>query len=282
MKGLSVSRPVFIILIAGSLLLSACRSTDPLRHPKTSATLWVQNSAEYQALSLSVYNTAAGYLERALKDSYWTAHLPQKNKNIPSLLPAIILDVDETVLDNSAYQARMIKKNSSFDPEAWTRWVREEKAEAVPGAVAFLQRAAQKGVAIFYLTNREAAVEESTRRNLKKLGFPLAEKQDHILTKHERDGWTSQKIERRAYVAANYRIIMLFGDNLNDFIPATDITQEEREELVRKHSDMWGIKWFILPNPTYGSWESALYNLNDDLSTGEIKRLISTKLDTKQ
>src|SRR5699024_4942193 len=133
MKGLSVSRPVFIILIAGSLLLSACRSTDPLRHPKTSATLWVQNSAEYQALSLSVYNTAAGYLERALKDSYWTAHLPQKNKNIPSLLPAIILDVDETVLDNSAYQARMIKKNSSNEQALLSRTMREVFAKEAHG-----------------------------------------------------------------------------------------------------------------------------------------------------
>src|SRR5699024_4883725 len=116
MKGLSISRSCFIILIAGSFLLSACRSSDPLRHPTTSATLWIQNSAEYQALSLSVYNTAAGYLERALQDSYWKAHLPQKNKNILALPPAIILDLDETLLDNSAYQAWMIKKNRSCDP----------------------------------------------------------------------------------------------------------------------------------------------------------------------
>jgi len=154
MKRSLLLRPIFIILMTGSILLSACRSSDTLRHPATSSTLWVQNAAEYQALSITAYKTAASYLELALKDSYWTAYTPQQNDELRSLPPAIIVDVDETVLDNSSFQARMIKQSSSFNPEAWNRWVKEAKGEAVPGALSFLQRAADKGVAIFYLTNR--------------------------------------------------------------------------------------------------------------------------------
>jgi len=125
-------------------------------------------------------------------------------------------------------------------------------------------------------------VEEATRRNLKELGFPLSEKEDRILSKDERTEWTSDKVKRRAHVAADYRIIMLFGDDLNDFIAAKGISQKKRAELVRKYMDMWGTKWFILPNPTYGSWESALYDFENNLDSSEINRRKVDKLDTRQ
>ncbi len=250
-----LSIPLFML----SLFAMACSSSsNTLHHPTTSATLWVQNAAEYEALSRSIYRTASSNLALALEDSYWTAYPEQSNEDLRSKPPAIILDVDETVLDNSPFQARMIKQNSSFDPEKWNAWVMEAKAEPVPGALAFTKLAAQKEVTIFYLTNREAKVEEGTRQNLTQLGFPLSENEDRILSNNERSSWTSAKTERRAYVAQNYRIIMLFGDNLNDFILAEDTSRAKREQLVETHQKKWGRKWFMLPNPVYGSWESAL------------------------
>lgn len=282
-----LSLPFLSLLVI--LFLYGCKSPAPLQgqkdtldHPTTSATLWVQNSAEYQALTTMVYKTALSNLALAIEDSYWTAYPNQENQAIRKLTPAIILDVDETVLNNAAFQARMIKQNSSFDPEKWNNWVMEAKAGAIPGALEFTKRAAKEGVLIYYITNREAKVEEGTRKNLAKLGFPLAQNGDRILSKNERPNWTSAKTERRAFVAQNHRILMLFGDDLNDFISAKDMSQKKRTQLVEEHKDKWGEQWFILPNPTYGSWESALYNFDDTLSPSQVDSVKRERLDTKE
>ena len=263
---------------------TACSSTAPsvLDHPATSATLWMQNSAEYQALTTSIYQNATSHLGLALEDSYWTAYPKQEEQNIASKPPAVILDVDETVLNNSAFEARMIKQRSDYDPEKWNDWVMEAKADPIAGALDFTQRAAKEDVTIYYVTNRDAKVEEGTRRNLQKLGFPLSETEDRILSNHERENWTSAKVNRRAFVAADHRIIMLFGDNLNDFIHAEDISREQRHRLVKQHQNKWGRKWFVLPNPVYGSWESALYNFDNSLSPSQIDSVKKANLNTKQ
>jgi acid phosphatase len=271
----------FSFLFIGLLFIS-CSSSSTLQHPTTSATLWAQNAAEYKALTTSVYNTALSNLGMAVEDSYWTAYPHQKDQEMRTLPPAIIVDVDETVLDNSPFQARMIKQNSSFNPKQWNDWVMEAKANPVPGAVEFTQRAADKGVAIFYLTNREAKVEEGTRKNLKKLAFPLAENEDRILSNNERENWTSAKTERRVYVAENHRIIMIFGDDLNDFVSAKNISQKERAKLVESNQDKWGRFWYVLPNPVYGSWENALYNFDSSLSSSQIDSAKKARLKSKK
>ena len=264
------------------LLFVSCGSSTTLQHPTSSATLWAQNAAEYKALTKSVYNTALSNLGMAIEDSYWTAYPNQEGQEIHNLPPAVILDVDETVLDNSPFQVRMIKQNSSFDPQQWNNWVMEAKANPVPGAVTFTQRAVNKGVAVFYLTNREAKVEEGTRQNLEKLGFPLSENEDRILSNNERENWTSAKTKRRAHVAKNHRIIMLFGDDLNDFVPAKGISQKERAELVESNKDKWGRYWYVLPNPVYGSWENALYNFDNSLSPAQIDSVKKARLNSKK
>ncbi|WP_445665020.1 5'-nucleotidase, lipoprotein e(P4) family [Fodinibius sp. AD559] len=270
----------FSFLFLG-LLFTSC-STSTLQHQTTSATLWTQNAAEYDALTTSVYNTALSNLGMAIEDSYWTAYPKQEDQEMRNLPPAVILDVDETVLDNSPFQARMIEQNNSFNIEQWNDWVMEAKANPVPGAVKFTQRAADQGVAVFYLTNREAKVEEGTRQNLKELGFPLAENEDRILSNNERENWTSAKTERRAYVAKNHRIVMIFGDDLNDFVSAKGISQQERAELVENNEDKWGRFWYVLPNPVYGSWENALYNFDDSLSPAQIDSIKKTRLNPKK
>lgn len=268
-------------LIVGFLFCS-CSSTSTLQHPTTSATLWTQNAAEYQALTKMVYRAATSNLAMAIEDSYWTAYPAQENKQIRKLPPAIIVDVDETVLDNSPFQARMIQQNSSYDPQQWNDWVMEAKANPVPGALDFTQRAAKRRVAVFYLTNREAKVEDVTRKNLNEFGFPLSEDEDRILSKNERDNWTSAKTQRRAYIAQNYRIIMLFGDDLNDFISAKNISQKERAHIVEENREKWGKLWYVLPNPVYGSWENALYNFDDSLSPTQIDSAKKARLNSKK
>ncbi|MBN2731584.1 MAG: 5'-nucleotidase, lipoprotein e(P4) family [Balneolaceae bacterium] len=267
------------ILLFCCIIFVSCSSTQPLQNPTTSATLWMQNAAEYKALTTMVYQSAANDLGPILNKNE-TASLEQEGSNYQELPPAVILDVDETVLDNSPFQARLIKQNETYTPEKWNEWVREEQAEAIAGALAFTKAAADKGITVFYLTNREAQVEEATFDNLKELGFPLREDVDVLLTKNERPDWTSAKVNRRMHVAENYNILMLFGDNLNDFLPAEDITHEERQALIDKHRERFGTQWFVLPNPVYGSWEQALYDF-EELTEEQVEQEELKKLKTK-
>lgn len=227
-------------------------------------TLWVQTAAEYQVSSEQVYKSAREQLDQALADTQWTAAVEQKTVN-PSAPPAIILDVDETVLDNSPFQAKLLIDDATYTPELWGQWVQKKSAIPVPGAVDFLTYAKEKGVTIFYVTNREKSEEEATRDNLTTKGFPLDTATDVLLTQDEKPDWTSDKTSRRAAIAQNYRILLLFGDDLNDFVagakkkPNGDLVKpEERVALAERYQENWGSKWFMLPNPQYGSWERAL------------------------
>lgn len=263
------------------IILTGCTTSKPLNDSTASATLWVQNSAEYKALTKMVYQSAEAHLDTALSTGSWTASLEQQGSDYRNLTPAVILDVDETVLDNSAFQARLIKNSESYTPEKWNNWVREQKADPVPGALSFTQAAVDKGITVIYLTNRDASVEEATYQNLKKLGFPLKKDVDVLLTNNERPGWTSDKVIRRKHVAENHRILMLLGDNLNDFLPAKDITGSERNKFIEEYENRLGTQWFMFPNPVYGSWVDALYNFDSSLSPEQIEAKKLEKLDTK-
>lgn len=271
----------FCLLMLPVLFLS-CRSTSPLQHPTTNSTLWMQHAAEYEALTTMIYRSASANLSLSIEDTYWDAITNRKDSSYRELPPAIIVDVDETILDNSAFQARMINQNSEFLIEQWNEWVMEAGADAIPGALDFLKEADRRDITIFYITNREAKVEEGTLKNLRKLGFPLDTEKDLVLSNNERENWTSAKIVRRANVAKYYRVIMIFGDDLNDFVSAKNITLEQRKTLVEKYKRKWGRQWFVLPNPVYGSWESALYDFDHSLSEDEIKAVKRSRLDTKE
>lgn len=270
-----------IILLAMVGWSCGATKTMTLDHPGANSALWVQNSAEYEAITIQIYKTAASNLSLPLEDSFWTASVEQENRSFHKLPPAVILDVDETVLDNSPFEARLIKQNETFNPENWSAWVEEANADPVKGALAFTTYAASRNVTVFYITNRDHSGENATRENLEKLGFPLAAGKDVLLTKNERENWGSDKSSRRAFVAENYRILMLFGDNLNDFIPAADISQQERSRLVEKHKEKWGRKWFMLPNPMYGSWEQALYDFDSTLTEEQVRDAKEKRLNTK-
>src|SRR5688572_16642057 len=240
-------------------------------HPTLFATLWQQTSAEYRATALQAYDEASEVLPVALADSGWTASVEQEAAAFSTLPPAIVLDVDETVLDNSPQQARTILAGGSFDPEAWGAWVNEARAPAVPGAREFLALADSLGVAVFYVTNRDQPLEEATRRNLAAEGLPLDPEVDTVLTRGEQEGWGSDKSSRREAIAERYRILLLVGDDFNDFVPAR-LPREERDRLVERYGDRWGDQWFMIPNPVYGSWEGALYEEADDTPEERTRR----------
>lgn len=232
------------------LLLAACatkpQATAPQCNPGlalVNAAAWIESAAEYRASALQTYAMARKALDAALAS-------PDDKP------PAIILDLDETAILNMEFEARMVQQGKTYDPAAWTKWVSESAATAVPGAGEFLAYAHSRGVTPFYITNRKAVEEPGTRRNLEKLGFPLDPTEDTVLVQGERPEWTSgDKTPRRQYVASRYRVILLLGDDLNDFIPAQGKSAVQRMDLIRDNADKWGKSWFILPNPMYGSWE---------------------------
>lgn len=243
-------RLVFFVLLA-PLLVSA--QPAPAHHQNLNATLWVQTSAEYAALTTQVYRSAGLALSAALADPNWTAAYEQAN-DFRTLPPAVILDLDETVLDNSVSQARLIHAGQGFTEASWTAWVQEARAGAVPGAVAFLHMAVLKGVAPHYVTNRvcnPADSNDPTVRVMKALHVPYAP--DRLLC---RTGG-SDKTDRRRAVAERYRVLLLIGDDFNDFTAAPE-SLAERTEMRTFYDPMWGTKWFILPNPVYGSWEKSV------------------------
>ena len=222
------------------------------------AVLFKRTSAEYKANTFQIYNSAKNNIDKALADKSWTA-LKNQLKDYQNLPPAIILDIDETVLDNSEHQVRSIKNGTNY-PIGWKEWVSEESAGALPGVKEFLSYANTKGIKIFYVTNRTHDLEEYTRNNIKSLGLPFDNDMDVLLMKNEK-GWGSDKTSRRDLIRKDFRVIQIFGDQLDDFIPLTESAKSmnERKILIDKYADMWGEKWYMLINPMYGEWEEALY-----------------------
>lgn len=258
------------LIVATTLLSLSCAArTQPpavatpsaagaAAHENLNATLWVQTALEYEATALQAYRLARLQLDAALATPTWTAAIEQTG-DPSSLPPAVVVDIDETVLDNSYYQARMIRDDTAYSTATWDPWVMEEKATAIPGAAEFVRYAASKGVTIFYVTNRTANLEAATRANLEATGFPLSSGVDTVLTRGERPEWSaSAKGPRRAHVAATHRILLLVGDDLGDFVADASGTVARRHERTAPYESWWGERWIMLPNPTYGSWERAV------------------------
>ncbi len=214
------------------------------------AVAWMQTSAEYRALAIQTYRSAEASLVRALADPTWTAAIEQ-TQPADKLQPAVILDLDETVVDNSAYQAKLTATHGAFNDETWTAWVRESRAGLVPGAAEFLAFAHARGVAIFYVTNRvcdPSKTDDPTVALVRKLNLPLAF--GRLRCRAE----TGNKSPRRASIASGYRVVLLIGDDYNDFL-AAGTSAAERTAAMLPYERYFGERWFLLPNPSYGSWE---------------------------
>lgn len=232
------------------------------------STLWVRTAAEYRAASLQTYKTALQTIDRAVGDPGWTAALEQTG-DCAALPPAVVMDIDETVLDNARYQAQTVLDGTGFDPDTWDAWVAARRAGAVPGAVDFINAMAARGVTVVYITNRACRPradgadacpqKQDTLDNLRAVGIAQVAP-ENLMLKGERPEWGSEKQSRRAAVVGSYRVAMLFGDDLADFLPdvKANITPARRETLVRAYGGHWGTRWFILSNPVYGSWLQVL------------------------
>lgn len=245
--------------------LYVCAPCQRDTHEQLHGSLWMQTSAEYRVLADVTYRSATEALAAALADKTWTAATEQTTDS-SRLRPAVILDLDETVLDNSRFQGELALRRGVYSDPLWKEWVALRKAELIPGAKSFLATARSKGFAVFFVTNRTIGEEKDTVANLKALGVDATA--DEVLCKEE-NGWTSDKTARRQFLAQQYRIALLIGDDLGDFIPSK-LTPEERVAKAAEHPGWWGTRWFLLPNPMYGSWEKALYSHDNTLPDKEV------------
>ncbi len=206
------------------------------------AALFHQQSAEYRALCYQAYNFGRYMLDIDLKDKSIDKHR------------IVVLDIDETVLDNSPYQAQCVIDEINY-PVRWDEWCSKASAEAVPGALDFTKYARANGVSVFYITNRKQHLRDVTIENLRKLGFPHADTTHVIMRTSE-----ISKEGRRNDLLEKYHIALLCGDNLSDFSYVFDeVPNSLRKTEASRLQEEFGSKFIVLPNAMYGDWELEIY-----------------------
>jgi 5'-nucleotidase (lipoprotein e(P4) family) len=240
--------------IAALFALSACVGPRPAPTATSQLAKYNVNAALYQNASAEVawlYEQAYAFARVKL----------DANLAVPGdLPPAVIVDVDETVLDNSSYEVENITMGRVYTDSTWKAWTARAAAPPVPGALAFLEHAVQRGCAVFYITNRHHSEKEATIANLRKHGFPMAD-DEHVLTMGE----SSDKTARRQQVQRTHRVVLSVGDQL------TDLDQLFRDRgkalglpLLEEHREALERDFILLPNSVYGYWRDAITGRGTD------------------
>lgn len=262
-----------IHLLPVILLFTACAATKPVatnsassitNNGKAWASIWQQRAAEYKALCFQAYNIARLRVDEGVKN--------------PGGKPlAIVTDIDETLLDNSPYDAARALQNKDYTDATWKEWTDKTVADTVPGAPAFFKYAASRGVTIFYITNRNENERATTLKNLQLYGLPNAD-DAHLQLKTG----TSSKEARRLNVLKTHNILLLCGDNLPDFDILYDNhpTEESRAATTQKLEKEFGSRYIIIPNPSYGDFEGALFGFNYKLTNAQKDSIIRAKIKT--
>ena len=221
-------------------------TTKDLNEESILALSWVQNSAEFKALAHQAFNIAK---------FRWDMDTKGGKK-------AVIVDVDETIIDNSPFSAGLLGKDYGYSDDTWKAWCNDVSATAIPGSVEFLDHVVKTGGDVFYITNRKSMPKKNidlkavTMKNLKTLGFPQIDDKHMLL----RTGSSKKQGRRDVVVGMGYRVVLLMGDNLADFDAAFDgDTMTKRSKAVESNKAKFGTEFIMLPNPIYGAWEGAVY-----------------------
>lgn len=212
----------------------------------TYSVAWKQTAAEYRALYHQGFNLAKLRVAAALKDN-------KKSKPL-----AIISDVDDTLLLTNDYWGFLVENHIDFfDDNIWDQWVAEDRFKASPGSKAFLNFCAENGVEIFYITNRNQGENtfQLALRNLKKAEFPMVDS-EHLTVLLE----SSNKEIVQKRIMRQYEVVVVLGDNLNDFERKYYVTDIDiRKSLVEINRLNFGNKHILFPNPTDGHWIRAIF-----------------------
>jgi 5'-nucleotidase (lipoprotein e(P4) family) len=204
---------------------------------------WFRNSAEMRGIYLEVYRAAGEQLDKVAAQT-----APQTW--------AVILDADETVIDNSTFQVELNATNAVYSEAAWNGWVLREAATALPGAVDFTRLVHRLGGRVVIVTNRDSSYCEPTRENLAKDSIEA----DLVLCRPTPSGDKNPRFLSVINGTASpslpaLKVLMWVGDNIQDF---PNLTQSLRDRNEIDYSQ-FGREYFLLPNPMYGSWEKVPY-----------------------
>ena len=193
---------------------------------------WVRQSTEHKTLCEQLFRQATVTILRTVKTEKSTGNL------------AVVVDLDETVLDNSLYQVERWKAGLSFTQDSWSDWVNRKEAGLIPGAKEFLSAVRKKGVRVVFLSNRMNDNLEPTRENLRLLG--VLDSKDLFLLRLDKDDL--KEVRRKEVTDGTGRmkkvgplqVVGYVGDQMGDF--------------PRVRTKEFGKTNFLLPNPMYGKW----------------------------
>ena len=264
------------------LLLVACASAPtpaplpalaPISHDPQQdlGLLWVKHAAEYKAIATQVYRSAEAALPGYINDTSWSAMPGQTGaENLP---PAVILDVDETVVSNVDFQLTFERPFANHKLDEWS-----SNYESLPitGVKSFVDAARTQGVTVFFVTNRPCEFIEGNNDPCPQKGTTIddiievgiAVEPEYVMLSGERPDWDREKLVRRELIAGTHRVIMLIGDDYGDFVPCArkkviapctaPATRKSRATALQTYDKYWGAGWYILPNPMHGSWTSFI------------------------
>lgn len=256
---------VLFVLLGASLLVSCVEKSKEGKSKNSQdhliyATIWFQRSPEMKALYYQGYNLARMRLTEFIK------HKTAKPK-------AVVVDIDETMLDNSPFEVQEIIENCGYTPEMWKKWTSMAKAKALPGAVEFTHFCDSLGVEVIYISNRRVDEIDATVKNLDSLGFSFARKENMIFKEN-----VSSKKSRRDKVSEKFEIVLLIGDNLNDLSEVFENRGLDwGTSVVEQNKKAFGNRFIVLPNPMYGDWEKNIFSSKDSLNE-EQKRAARLKV----
>ncbi|KAA5841797.1 5'-nucleotidase, lipoprotein e(P4) family [Pseudomonas chlororaphis] len=259
---IKTSKPLIAPLLLSLLMLpwtpaSAEEAASPASNLLTAAVAWKQTAAEFEALYYQGFNIARMRLDQALQ--------ARKDGDRPL---AVISDVDDTVLGSNSYWGYMINSGKEFfDDGAWDQWVADNGPVATPGAVEFLNYAQSKGVEVFYVTSRDQGekTKEYALANLRKNKLPFADEQ-HLTVYRD----SSNKEPRQTEIAKDYEVVVMLGDNLNDFKRKYYVADvKQRNSLMTEDKEQFGRKFVLFPNPTDGHWLKAIFGDSEPPATPE-------------
>lgn len=232
-------------------------SNPDARADRLYAQIWVEISPEYRALCRQVFNSALLRLRAIAELSPEVGGRPVGAGGKPL---AVVTDLDETILDNSGYQRQLVLAGKEFSVDSWNQWVRQEGAELAPGAGEFIQAVESLGVTVVYISNRPEDYRQSTVNLMRRLGINVDGLAAPDNPRLQLRRTTSDKEPRRRRAREHYDIVAYLGDNIGDFpgVSGDDVLLEE----VDRRTQMWGTRWFVMPNPLYGSWTRPLRTEN--------------------
>lgn len=221
------------------------------------AVLYNYYAAEYKALCYQAFNIGK---ERLVE-------IKANNLSNPSL--AVVVDIDETIIDNSPPEAKLILDNKTYNDEDWNKWCAMASAETVPGSLDFLNFADSLGYTIFYVSNRkDKFTRQGTIKNLANQGFPQLADENILLRTAEKD-----KEKRRHLISEKYQIVLLVGDNIGDFYQDTD-NFNDRENTMLANKGEFGKKYLVLPNAMYGDWAKAIQLFKTEKNVDSLLKLM--------